>query len=806
MLTATFESLATSLAELTQSAAYHATRQALSTNFALHPTQTQTTIFTPTITPTATFTPLRTSTPFPTLVLAITPIGELNDYLLRHWDYQNAMSLIQAMEDYAISRRPHQWWEYYDAQDLVQLATLEALSRFPTSQYHEIFQWQLAYANAIRFRPSESPDQMIIKNLEEGLNQSKFSLAEVGNHLLYHGFKILQTESVYNLFDDGGVSQVIWISTQEYSRDGILIALRGNSPGSFQLNKIHSYWIYRGESPIYRVGDHTMDSVPEIIWQRGSSGLGFCSGNISILQWDGETFVDLGRGPGNVDGLLYDDYCFGGWQFGPPDQQGFDTFELEIGNIGLDQIKKYEWNGERYELVEWQDNTTFESSDINTYYEIIYFIKLGDYTTAIEAIQNLISDWTQDDDKLHGPSFHDYLRFQMGYLYFLQFQVDEGKAVLQDLIENPDNPKITTVSEAAQAFINQYTREGEVYTACDAALSVAKQALAPYMSHPDESIPDGLFEERWGYNPPYRFDAFCSLRAAFRTLIDTQAPRKSANMINFLQEIGMDVLENVQMDIDGNGLSDWVLVAETANDVVETEIWTILETGKGYIPFHIVDEGHFPPDTHREYDFPSEFPDIQDVRTLFDVEIYLPPDNDEPVTVLRVGDLLYVFRINWRHGMPLFHELTRTYPLEDVESYSVQRTGSRFEIQVDYLTEEGGKREGYEWNTYTDSFNLVEELWETPPEETRDEIIVQAENTLLREGNPTEAIPLIQRALDHPEDSFIPRERIYYLLGLAYELLGDGRNAVQTYWQLWHDYPDSPYALMARHKLVLRSP
>jgi hypothetical protein len=43
--------------------------------------------------------------------------------------------------------------------------------------------------------------------------------------------------------------------------------------------------------------------------------------------------------------------------------------------------------------------------------------------------------------------------------------------------------------------------------------------------------------------------------------------------------------------------------------------------------------------------------------------------------------------------------------------------------------------------------------------------------------------------------------RFYYLLGLADELLGDERLAVDAYLKLWRAYPDSPYTIMARLKL-----
>jgi hypothetical protein len=40
-----------------------------------------------------------------------------------------------------------------------------------------------------------------------------------------------------------------------------------------------------------------------------------------------------------------------------------------------------------------------------------------------------------------------------------------------------------------------------------------------------------------------------------------------------------------------------------------------------------------------------------------------------------------------------------------------------------------------------------------------------------------------------------------YLLGLAYELAGDEANALATYLQVWQNYSNSPYAIMAQAKL-----
>jgi len=46
-------------------------------------------------------------------------------------------------------------------------------------------------------------------------------------------------------------------------------------------------------------------------------------------------------------------------------------------------------------------------------------------------------------------------------------------------------------------------------------------------------------------------------------------------------------------------------------------------------------------------------------------------------------------------------------------------------------------------------------------------------------------------------------DQVAYLLGLTDELLGEEQSALNAYLQLWNEYPDSPYTIMARAKLEL---
>ena len=78
------------------------------------------------------------------------------------------------------------------------------------------------------------------------------------------------------------------------------------------------------------------------------------------------------------------------------------------------------------------------------------------------------------------------------------------------------------------------------------------------------------------------------------------------------------------------------------------------------------------------------------------------------------------------------------------------------------------------------------------------------EVTLLTGGDPAyvQQELLILRTSPHFTCSYLLCPRYLYLLGLASELANDERSAVNAYLELWREYIDSPYATMARFKLI----
>ncbi len=97
--------------------------------------------------------------------------------------------------------------------------------------------------------------------------------------------------------------------------------------------------------------------------------------------------------------------------------------------------------------------------------------------------------------------------------------------------------------------------------------------------------------------------------------------------------------------------------------------------------------------------------------------------------------------------------------------------------------------EGYRWDAESQTF--------------KDDLL---EYKLFVENDPKTAVEIAQAALpiwDRQAKKFASwdADHHYYLAGLAYQMAGDDQKAAQIYWQLWHDYPESPYALIARAKL-----
>jgi hypothetical protein len=104
----------------------------------------------------------------------------------------------------------------------------------------------------------------------------------------------------------------------------------------------------------------------------------------------------------------------------------------------------------------------------------------------------------------------------------------------------------------------------------------------------------------------------------------------------------------------------------------------------------------------------------------------------------------------------------------------------------------------------TNAENPETEPW---PFAQQEQAIAQIERTLFDDVDFGQArvalLDLLDTNLIGPENGTEVRTHLRFLLALTYELSGNENTAVDLYWQLWNEFPDSPYTLVIRHKLEL---
>lgn len=763
------------------------------------PTPTATVTIPPTRQPTPTFTPYPTRIPevevSPTPIA--TPPGSVADYQLKPWNEQAALDLVDIAEEYSFAVNiPYPFGgirtDFQQAQVPIKTVAQEALLRFPNSQAKDTFAWRIALANVLL--DSHASDAWILSALQVGLNKGLYDPSDLNAVLNPHGFTIVSSLPAPNLFGDGQDAEVFWLSTQDSPQmGGLYFALRQHPQGNRTLEVIDSYWDFLHGSNYpdnnFLVEDHTQDGVPEIIFQDSGQSGSICGARVLIYQWHDGRFVNLTLSPGNPGGI-FPYGCEGEWSYGQLDNKGVATIEVRRFNFypGYWIQEHYQWSGEWYELMDESVElpVDFISDDL--------WLLLDDpleqrwYATQISETQKLLTKSPFTGANEFGPSYPDFLRFQLGLAYALQSQTDQAQETFQSLVDNPVNPLTGTLSSATKAYLANYQDDTDVYRACSAALQVMDKALPAYETQTGyEDIDTSAW---WGYGAwPRR--AICSLRGALEFVVQTWTKEQASQMPALLNQAGVNVNSLNKQDVNSDGQDDWVVIIDTPGDDVPFDIWVLLTTATGVTPLPLIDL------ERRAYDLLEQKPaHIQQITAI-------PlPNDDGSIVALDTSYQTWIFRIV-SHGQTF--KLVRLLSFSHGEQYAVREKDGLLELAVGSDCTDGV----YQWEPLFFDFRLAQ-CNSMPKPNNWQNLLREGQTTLLAGQDPKSAIPLLARALslwELTEDGWsYHASHIQYLLGLSYELSGDERQAVKTYWELWRDYPETPYALMAREKLQLISP
>lgn len=726
--------------------------------------------------PTRTQPPTAVPTPsFPT------PLPDPNAYQLREWTEQDALDLVSEMRTHI---DPIDWGsdlhystEIYRNQysyRLVELAASEALLRFPDSEHREVFGWNLALAMALRDMPKDYPNDLIVTLLEESLNQGTLHLDESANYRIY-AFKIQYLTLVDNLFADGVSVPIFKIETAvSEERDGLYFALRKGEADIFDVVPITSFWHkgngYWASEP--EISDHTGDGIPEFVIVSSFHSGSMRDPRLAIWQWQGEHFINLAeQANGRTIGIE------GHWDFLPPDNNNSQPLQSLSTFYGLDFSSEmeqiYAWNGSRYEL---KDTIIHPPLVENTFSWINYHILIEDYETAVTTIGDLLASWETRLPTNIDPSYPDYLRFQQAWLYALESQPAKTRETLELLIEAPFNPITPTLSLAAQAFLSEYQAEEDAYRACKAAQLVMTDALGAPSSFTDDFI------QAWGY----AFYGFpCDLDQVWQMTVEPTEHMQPLEGISFLEQAGVNITEKRETDLDQNGITEWAFSVERPSpDGGTFNQWWIAFPTEGSLQF---------------FQLGVSLNQLKEWKTVF------PPGSNYPLHFLQYDERQSIISFTFREESLQTKNYLRSELAYGVGSYSIDEQNDTLEFQVTYpestiypdsIT--------FRWNPVIEDFEVIATSIPYFTGTYSYEAMMQARKLLFEEAKFEEAIALLVGIQTNFGSEYSPE--INYLLGLAYELAGQYDRAIETYWQLWHDYPDSSFALMTQRKLELVNP
>jgi hypothetical protein len=537
-----------------------------------------------------------------------------------------------------------------------------------------------------------------------------------------------------------------------------------------------------------KIQDLNGNGIPEIIMERlhwYHYGIEDLFKDINIYEWNGNFFVSyLHEAPAIHFFTSESEETLNVWTYDiQPDGStliiGKQTSLTIEGCPVYIEYFYYRWTGHSFELdhidVEPLPENTGESC------KVIWSLAAGQQNPdTIQIISKALSNWPEDLENAFGPAAQDYLALWMAEAAALQGDKELARSTLDNLIQNPYNPHYSAISGMAQVYKKMYLNKGP-YQACYAQSQWRMHEnfkINNYRTDFSEEIIQ-LRLENWGFKDPYYLSAYpCSLQETFESQIKYQSFLTKSNLIRwlYLNELRWNGLR--QMDMNNDGKNDWIVVTNLPNQN-SIQSWAILQLQDQNLTIKLLDS-------------------YENIENLdISVNQYFPSDHGNPVQIYRMGTQVVVFQVIDLDG--------QTYPFIQFTAGTTENPTRGVEIKDDILTIyfKNGMSQ-YQWHDQHQRFELLQSSADEPESPSLEEL-------LFVEQNPQAVIdelePWFKSINPATEDSwesyFIENTLPYrtYLLGLAYELNGEEQKAVETYYDLWQTYPESPFTIIARYKL-----
>jgi hypothetical protein len=696
-----------------------------------------------------------------------TPGPGYSSVRLRNLSEEDALELIHGMDENSFQNfSPAFDWltedRFVSSQGPVATAIEEYLYRYPDSLSADRLRWQLAFINAITYGGlpgNQYGDAWMVAELQKRLDRGDALPGHLETILHQYWFDSVYSQPIQDLFGDGRVGWLyqivprVWADDYFSGRGGLFIVVREIDHDSFEIFTLNSAWNFSfGESSVFGVGDHNQNGVPEIALYIGGHSGTTCGGHLLIYEWKSAAFAELTH-----DALALHD-CTEGFEFSELNAVPAIIFS------GIFPLRKelYLWNGTDYAFSRYLDATPLE-----TWQDSVGTGRLS-YSDESELLKTILASGEATE---FGPAYSDYLRYRLGTVYALHSERQEAIHEFQGLISSPVDTTRRLFPDMAKRFLELYTGDAGVYSACRHADERFHQAVD--ISMDTETLRKVLgFSKLDGYL--LYFPPLCDEAEAFSLLVQgipTAVSYPPAEMLK--NGASIDYSQRIDADLDGN-LDEWFIALDTQN------VFLVFPSGSHY----------------RAEELDASF---QHNKTrAASIQVVVEPWNNfkSPIMIIQSDQEFDILTMDENHGsQSLFFDL-------DIMDYTTSNQNTIPQLQLFFMKP---KPNAYYPDRPWDGYR-----WDTNQREFRNDLL---EYNLFILRDPEKSVQIVEKLLPLldeweriPGVSAGPIPYLYYLSGLSYELAGNPQRAAQIYWKLWHDFPANQYALLAKYKLELGTP
>ncbi len=693
--------------------------------------------------------------------------------------------------------------EYEGLRSFYQVSLIsEAILDFPklkddpnlTRQMAEIKGLSSAYylSYALLHDYSAEPFRQMMENF---LNDGSINLSNLTEWIESFGASVPEPAlNSTHLFDRPSSATVIKVSVND-GWDFFIIQMV--SSGHYSVFSLYPEWkVFRWSGETGQITDLNVNGRDEIAITHDDWGTGinhFRAKSFHLYEWNGTAFTDLMVDQLNVSantdyGACLDISFLPDTGNGQKIQSGTSLSTL-CDEAPYQDIVTFAWDGKGYKK-ESEGITTPGQTDPPSRCTIDWAIKAGPQNDeAVKLLADALENWPAPAENDWGPAARDYLRIKLATWYIERNQLDLGLATLRQVRDHPVKPAYTLPARVAATFLDTYATQG-IYRAVEevGALYIAEMpSVCGMLSCNVEKMFQqwGFAEREWGseYNGHFS-DDFDSLDP-IAILVNQHPPSSLDDLKALLIQNQLYPQWSQQGDLDGQGEDDWIVE-------INTNFYAFLRHGGQIEKLSL---------------YYLYLPDDKSPSTII-WQKFNPQPGAPSINLFKAGSTLYTFLILPQGSA--FQSKELLYP-GDLPQKLTEKRGTVKDWKVidgRLIVNYTGWATTYTWDNTQN--NLVPSGF-VP--ELQEENVSKAEQALFFDQRPDIAIAILTEIFKQPiiesgfyDDTIIQPLHSYlqYLLGLAYERSGDQADAVQAYWQLWHDYPASPYSLAAQSKLELR--